>query len=118
MKSKAVVLFGSRAKGTYTDESDCDICLIAENLPEEIFKRRYPAFSGFQSLSIFAFYPQEFLDMLKGANLFILDILKEGRVLYDDGFLKEARKIEEEVIGKYGLSKDKKGWSWKSLTSK
>ena len=33
--------------------------------------------------------------MPKGANLFILDILKEGRVLYDDGFLKEACKIGE-----------------------
>jgi len=33
-KAKVVILFGSRAKGEHTEESDCDICLIADDLPQ------------------------------------------------------------------------------------
>ncbi|MEM1595519.1 MAG: nucleotidyltransferase domain-containing protein, partial [Ignisphaera sp.] len=32
---KLVVLFGSRARGNYTDESDIDILVVADNLPKD-----------------------------------------------------------------------------------
>ena len=111
-KAKAVILFGSRAKGEYTEESDCDICLIADDLPYDLFRRRYLAPSGFRFLSVFGFHPQEFLDMLEDANLFILDILEEGITLYDNGFLREAQIRGKEVIEKHHLRKEEKGWSW------
>lgn len=111
-KAEAVILFGSRATGEYTEESDCDICLIADDLPQDVFRRRYLAPSGFRFLSVFGFHPQEFLDMLKDANLFILDILEEGKTLYDNGFLREAQIRGKEVIEKYHLKKEEKGWNW------
>ena len=111
-KARAVILFGSRSKGEYTEESDCDICLIADDLPHDVFRRRYLAPSGFRFLSVFGFHPQEFLNMLNDANLFILDILEEGKTLYDNGFLRQAQIRGKEVIEKYLLKREEKGWSW------
>ena len=111
-KVKAVILFGSRAKGESTDESDCDVCLIADDLPQDLFRRRYLAPSGFRFLSVFGFHPQEFLDMVKDANLFVLDVLEEGKTLYDNGFLREAQIRGREVIDRYHLKREEKGWSW------
>jgi hypothetical protein len=111
-KAKAVILFGSRAKGEHTEESDCDICLISDDLPHDLFRRRYLAPSAFRSLSVFGFYPQEFLDMLEDGNLFILDILEEGKTLYDNGFLREAQIRGKEVIEEYHLKKEENGWTW------
>lgn len=47
--ARAVLLFGSRAKGEDTEESDADVCLIADDLPEDLFQRRYPAPLGLNS---------------------------------------------------------------------
>jgi hypothetical protein len=111
---KTVILFGSRAKGNYTEESDVDICVIADALPEDMLKRRYPAPSGYKFLSIFAFYPAEFLQMLKEANPFLLDIISYGKVVYDHGFFEEAQKAFHEVSKEYGLERQEKGWSYSS----
>lgn len=112
-RARAVVLFGSRAKGEYTDESDADVCLIADDLPEDLFRRRYPAVPGYRFLSVLGFHSREFLELLHGANPLALDIVHEGKPLYDDGFLKEARKVFEEAIRRYELRRTDRGWNWK-----
>jgi len=111
--SRLVMLFGSRATGAYTDESDADICLVADWLPEDLFKRRYPAPSGYISISVFGFHPREFLSMIREANPFVLDIVHYGRTLYDDGFLKEVRKAYRQAVKEHGLRRTELGWEWR-----
>ena len=110
---RAIILFGSRAKGDYTENSDVDLCLIADDLPQDLFQRRYLAPPGYSLLSVFGFYPHEFLAMLESANLFTLDIISYGRVLYSDGFFEKIQKACYEVVKKYGLEKEERGWSWR-----
>ncbi|MBO3840050.1 MAG: nucleotidyltransferase domain-containing protein, partial [Candidatus Brockarchaeota archaeon] len=39
LEPKLIILFGSHARGDFTEESDIDICVVAENLPENLFER-------------------------------------------------------------------------------
>lgn len=110
---RTIIIFGSRVRGEHTENSDADICLIANGLPEEVLKRRYPGFAGYQFLSVFGFHPDEFLKMLEDANPFILDIVACGRLLYDDGFFKEIERSFQEVVKKYRLEREERGWSWR-----
>lgn len=91
LKPRTIILFGSYAKDKFTEYNDIDICLIAENLPENIFERR--SLSGLYkipSLRAIGYYPQEFLEEIKKPNFFIYDILNDGKIIYDDGFIKKS----------------------------
>lgn len=112
LRARALILFGSRARGQHTEESDADVCLIAEDLPEDLFQRRYPAPSGYRRLSVFGFHPQEFLQQLRQGNPFTLEIMYEGVILYDDGFLRQAREVYQEAIRCYHLRRTARGWDW------
>jgi uncharacterized protein len=81
----AVVLYGSRAKGEAHVQSDWDLLLIAENLPEKplarhfFLKRALPAaYRG--AVSLVAKTPVEFESRVP--PLF-LDIALDGIILYD-----------------------------------
>jgi len=81
----AVVLFGSRARGEATAESDWDLLLIARNLPSKTLARHFylktmlPA-SWRARVSLLAKTPQEFEAHIPPLYL---DIALEGIVLYD-----------------------------------
>lgn len=115
---ETVILFGSRAKGNHTENSDADLCLIADDLPKDMLGRRYPAPSGYKFLSVFAFHPDEFLTMLANANPFILDIVSYGKTVYDNGFFEKAETSFHEVVKKFGLKRHQKGWSWEMASAK
>ncbi|MBI4279519.1 MAG: nucleotidyltransferase domain-containing protein [Armatimonadetes bacterium] len=107
-----MILFGSRARGLHTEASDADVCIIAHDLPDDLLQRRYPAPSGYRFLSVFGFHPREFLDLISQGNPFALDIVRDGRVLYDDGYLAETRATYEAALTHYGLRRTAHGWEW------
>ncbi len=111
-RARAVILFGSRAKGQHTEHSDADVCLIAEDLPEDLFQRRYPAPSGYRFLSVFGFHPGEFLHLLRQGNPFVLEIVHGGKLLYDDSFFGQVLASYQEAIRNYNLQRTENGWNW------
>ncbi|MEM3522822.1 MAG: nucleotidyltransferase domain-containing protein, partial [Candidatus Bathyarchaeia archaeon] len=71
LKPKLIILYGSYARGDFTEFSDIDVCIIAENLPENIFERR--SLTGLykvKNLKPIGYYPNECLNELKKPNLF------------------------------------------------
>ncbi|MEM0027368.1 MAG: nucleotidyltransferase domain-containing protein [Ignisphaera sp.] len=100
---KLVVLFGSRARGNYTDESDIDILVVADNLPKDpreafsmLRDARYP------SVNPIGFNTEVFLKKLRSGSTFLLEILDEGAVLYaDKEFYTMVMKIYEDVRRRY-----------------
>jgi predicted nucleotidyltransferase len=81
----AVVLFGSRARGDANPESDWDLLILAEGLPENLLERhlfvsrllpsKLPA-----AISAVAKSPREFEASLTSLYL---DIALDGRILFD-----------------------------------
>ncbi|MEM0440468.1 MAG: nucleotidyltransferase domain-containing protein [Candidatus Caldarchaeum sp.] len=110
---KSVVLFGSYAKDSFTEASDIDVCVVCENLPRNVWGlpdlTKLPRVRGVQPL---AYTPEDFLSALRKLSPVALDIVYDGIVLRDDGFMKQAKAVYEELRAKHGLTRWKDGWKW------
>ena len=80
----AVMLFGSRARGDHTPESDIDILLC--------LREGTPSLSGEGNLSISIYPKAQLLEMAGRGDLFVFHLVSESMVLWEaDGFSKELR---------------------------
>lgn len=114
-----VVLFGSRARGEATEESDWDLLVVAEHLPTRMLARyRFvkshlpPLWRG--RISILAKTPSEFESALPPLYL---DIALDGRILYDPtGYMQHRILQVRRLIQRLGLMREKRGkdivWCW------
>lgn len=120
----AVVLFGSRARGEASAESDWDLLIIAEGLPEKPFQRRLflkrllPLGCG-EAVSLLARTPEEFEARLPSLYL---DIALDGQVLYDpQGYAAEKLSKLRRLIQKMGLYRERTEggdmWRWRQEPS-
>jgi predicted nucleotidyltransferase len=115
----AVVLFGSRARGDAKEESDWDILVIAEDLPERTMERYRKTKEILPKdwrgrVSILAKTPQEFEDLLLSLYL---EIALDGLILHDpQGYaLARLQKLRHLIRAK-DLRRKKLGedfiWQW------
>ena len=116
----AVALFGSRARGDAMPQSDWDIFVLAEGLPDKPFRRHLllkrmipPRWRG--KVSIIAKTPEEFERYLAGL---FLDIAVDGVILFDpQGYLSQKLDLIRRLIKQKGLTREKRGrdliWRWK-----
>ena len=119
---KCVILFGSYARGNFTEGSDIDLCVIAERLPEDELRRRtLVGFYNTPKIAAIGFYPQEFINFLKKRRCFVYDIISDGVVVYDEkrgeacasGFFEEVKSVYERCISEFQMMKEANGWRWK-----
>jgi len=116
----SIVIFGSRARGDHTENSDFDILIIAAHLPERHLARmgyiRGPLFKFNEKVQVLAKTPDEFDSIFPPLYL---DIALDGKILVDkDGFMeKRLRKIRK-IIKDSSLYRIKEGdellWQWNS----
>ncbi len=115
----AVVLFGSRARGDASPESDWDLLVIAEELPERYMERhlflrkRLPL--ELADISLLAKTPQEFKASLPPLYL---DIALDGKILYDPhGFMAARLNYLRGLIERAGLQREHTAagdvWRWR-----
>ncbi len=113
LRPHCVILYGSYATKSFVETSDIDICVIAEKLPkDELARRSLAGLYSTPKINAVGFYPEEFLDYLKGLRFFAYDIISDGIVVYDDGYFEKARKLYEECVEAYGVVREAKGWKW------
>ncbi len=116
----ALVLFGSRARGEGSASSDCDLLLVAKDLPFHPFERQIylrkivPARVPFQ-VSIYAKTVEEFE---KDFPPVYLDIAADGIILFDtDGYAHKKLQYVKSLMERAGLVRTKKFgtllWEWK-----
>ncbi|AAL80896.1 nucleotidyltransferase domain-containing protein [Pyrococcus furiosus DSM 3638] len=106
-----VILFGSYARGDYNLASDFDLVVISDNIkgnPLERTRELYMLNEELLPVDIIAYTREEFLKALENLSPSALDAITEGKVLYDSGFYKIAKKKFEE-LKKKGLKK-KRYW--------
>ena len=115
---KCVILFGSYARGNFTEDSDIDLCVIAEQLPEDELRRRTLAgFYNIPKITAIGFYPQEFISFLKKRRCFVYDIISDGIVVYDDGFFEKIKSVYERCICEFQMIREANGWRWNKAGS-
>lgn len=120
----ALVLFGSRARGDARPDSDWDLLLIAEGLPERPFARHLalkkvlpPLWRG--AIALLTKTPTEFESAVP--SLF-LDIALDGLILYDkQNYAHNHLHYLRQLLRKKGLSRHQKGrefiWQWQTFPS-
>jgi len=105
---KAVLLFGSLAEDRMKPfpESDIDLLIIAENLPENPVDRRLrnlPLKNGNTIFEDVWLTPKELEDAVKGGWGVVLDALTFGVKLYDpENIVEEAKKQIEKYYTRIG----------------
>ncbi len=107
---KLVVLFGSRARGDYTDESDIDVLVVADDLPKdprESFAILRDA--KYADVNPIGLNTEIFLKKLRAGSTFIIEILEEGKIMYAD------KEFQEQITSTYRGIREKyvrKGNTW------
>ena len=80
---KQIILFGSRARGTASPESDVDLCVVAENVRSQTraaqdLRRSIGRIRGKPSLSIVPISPQRLEEKRCSRDPFFQTLLQEG----------------------------------------
>jgi predicted nucleotidyltransferase len=91
--TRAIVLTGSIATGTYTGSSDADILVIADNVPANVLER-YALFSDPEfpiDLEPRVYTTREFVSMVRQHDRFALESLATGIPLHGEQFFNELR---------------------------
>jgi predicted nucleotidyltransferase len=112
---RLVILFGSRVRGDYTGESDVDVLIVADELPEDP-RESFAIIYRYVSPKIhpICLRTTSFLRKLRGESTFIMEILEDGRVVYADGkFLEEVMSIYRDVRSKWV----RKGKTWERIST-
>jgi len=104
-----IILFGSRARGDFNRVSDYDIIVVSRRLKGNPLQRTRPLYElneEFLDVDMLAYTPSEFLRAMENLSPSVLDAMKEGVVLHDNGFYKTAKRRFEELKRK-GLKKER-----------
>ena len=118
----SIVLFGSYARGEFKEESDVDLLVILNELPDS-WKERTKLFEGLvdeiwkkykKYIEIIPLTKEETLENLKDKTPLFLTFLLGMKVLYDSEFFTpEFRKFASEVSKDEFIYVDKEDREWR-----
>ncbi|MHA1403451.1 MAG: nucleotidyltransferase domain-containing protein [Candidatus Helarchaeota archaeon] len=109
----AILIFGSLARGEarFTREyySDVDLLIISRDLPEKIFYRKLYTAKLSKSLGSGI----HMIKLINGHRAFFFEIIKYGRILYEqDQFFTKLKRSIEKIIKEKGIKELKNVWLW------
>jgi len=80
-----IILFGSYSDGTYTEDSDIDLLLIKETNKHPIWRRveARKASKAVIPIDILVYTPDEIKEILTDKSSFLIDVIKNGKILYE-----------------------------------
>jgi len=107
----SIILFGSMAKGNYTNHSDYDV-LIVVSKEELSFKDRLYKYSTLSNgwVEPFVYTSEEAESMLEDYNPLMLDALKDGIVIHDEGEWALLKDRFNEMLREGILIPKENGW--------
>ncbi len=111
-KPLCIILYGSRAKGTYTPLSDMDIIVISNSFDMD-FLSRIKSLIDLNNTAFpiepLGYTESEFEGMLESFRLTALDAVHEGVAIYGDDYFKKFKERLAELV-KMGTYKGKSSW--------
>ncbi|BBD72874.1 hypothetical protein HS1genome_1263 [Sulfodiicoccus acidiphilus] len=112
LKPKVVILFGSRARGDYTEESDIDVLIISDLLPRDPREGFIMAYNvNFPKVMPTPMNTRVFLKKLEEGSTLVLEIIEDGKILCgDEDFINEIMKTFTEVRKRF--TREGKLWKW------
>jgi predicted nucleotidyltransferase len=111
-KPICIILYGSRAKGTFTPSSDIDIIVISDNFETDFLSRIKDLIdinSSMLAIEPLGYTKAEFETMLRSFKITALDAIREGKPLFGEDYFNYLKKTLHEME-KTGLYKGKTSW--------
>ena len=82
LKPRLVILFGSYARGDYTDQSDIDVLVVSDLLPKDPREGFLMAFNlNYPKVIPTPMSTQVFLKKLEEGSTFILEAIEDGKII-------------------------------------
>jgi len=114
---KMIVLFGSQSRGEARPNSDHDIFVVIEDLPQDPLARQRavmtPLLPGLlrlpEQLSVIAKTPQ---DLLGDLTPLLVDVCVDGISLYGQAYFVSLRSKVIQVLSAAGLRRQRVGGTW------
>jgi predicted nucleotidyltransferase len=111
VKLRLVILFGSLARGSWTEASDIDLLIASDELGEDIWDN-YARLKR-PGIEPFAFNADALLREVDRPNLLVMDALEYGRVLFaDEVYLSELMGRFTRAKARLGLRWTGETWAW------
>jgi predicted nucleotidyltransferase len=113
LNPECIILYGSLAKGEFNERSDVDIIVISSKLPENPYQRSvllYEMVKTLDPIEPLGFTPEEFINMIKKRHCTSLFAMQEGKPLFKKKYFFYLKKIHEEILFKYKISKSIASW--------
>ena len=115
MESVLILLFGSVAKGEFTQRSDADVLVV---FAEPVGWLRVYACSDGRVQPVVKTV-DELVDGLRCGEPFWCEIIEDGIVLYEKGDTWDRlRALVEEAKAEYGPERMRRGWRWTKVSDK
>lgn len=98
----SIVLFGSYARGDYKDLSDIDILVITDSyLKISDINKNIPKSIKSEKISIVTYPLSDFNELFNEGSLFIAHLIREGKILFDDGSYEKIAKRDFKVSDEF-----------------
>ncbi|NWF96775.1 MAG: nucleotidyltransferase domain-containing protein [Candidatus Thorarchaeota archaeon] len=115
---RAVVVFGSAAKGGWNHRSDIDVLIVSDSMGTDWFERNLAA----QKLSrgriqAFVVTSDEVESAIESHAYLIWEALHDGVVVFDDGVFETARAALMELMGSGRVARREQGWDLRSTAT-
>ncbi len=110
-KLRLAILFGSFATNLWTESSDIDILIVADELSDNIWDNY--AILKERFIQPFGISTKMVQKEIESLNFIILDALEYGIILHKDQSIYNSIKEKLEYVKKrYGLFRTDKGWNY------
>lgn len=110
----SVVLFGSMAKDTWTTASNYDLLIVSRRNGRRFFDMALDYYDYFTvPVDLFVYTVEEVNSMFEDLNTLILDALKDGVVLFDEGYWKELHGGFAKLLESGTTEPRPRGWTVK-----
>ncbi len=108
---RLVILFGSFAQNRWTEDSDINVLVVADELSPDIGENFTVLVEG--RIEPFSVKSDRFFDEIRSLNFVVLDALETGKVLFaDEDFKEKTWKVFEETKKETELVREFEGWRW------
>ena len=107
-----VVLFGSRARGDWTRDSDYDVLVGLRSDDGKRLIDRMREFSAFVdgNIEVFPYERAGWQRMFEDRNILLLDALEHGRVIFDRGTFDAMRRTFRRWLANGEVARSGFGW--------
>jgi len=106
---RLAILFGSLARGDWTESSDIDVLVVADELLDNVGEN-YLKLKQYMIEPI-GYSSESFMQEIRRANFLILDALRYGKILYaDEKYLAKVIRLVERVKEELNITYQEGMW--------